>query len=230
MTFPAVQTKTTTSKNSSSPFTLNMPTGLAAGDLMVMVLDRFGSGQTFTWPAGWTQVFSIDDGRTTSTFAVAWKIAVGGEGSTISVSSSTTATRVIAAGAYRIDFAAASAGIEAATATSTTQGNPPSLTPSWGALDTLWLAVMASGDSLSLDGYPANYSSDQQSVTAAPTLAMATRQLNATSDNPPFYSTSGGGISTGYAAATIAIKPEAAASIVPFLRPHGPNSMRHLRR
>lgn len=92
--------------------------------------------------------------------------------------------------------------------------DPPNLAPSAGALDWLWFAfgVKARTDN-AVTAYPANYGSNQAtnqvgSGSAGHTTALATRNLNASSDNPGVFTCVSTRAALGF---TFALRPTAAA-------------------
>lgn len=86
--------------------------------------------------------------------------------------------------------------------------DPPSLTSPWGAEDILWIPVYSWDVGSAHSAYPANYSSNQQSSVWADAggegIAAATRELNASSENP---GTGTIAASRVWIAQTIAIRP-----------------------
>lgn len=87
--------------------------------------------------------------------------------------------------------------------------NPPSLTPSWGAVDTLWIALAgSSANAMTFSVAPTNYtgltSTTASSGGGASNMGSAYRQLNASSEDPGTFTTSQ---NRWWAAFTIAIRP-----------------------
>lgn len=80
--------------------------------------------------------------------------------------------------------------------TDTANPNPPSLDPSgWGTEDTLWIAVTAYDlGTVTVSAYPTNYSDDQSNIrgnnTGGVGIGIATRSLNAASDDPGTFTLS----------------------------------------
>ena len=143
-----------------------------------------------------------------------YKIADGTEGTTMSVT--TDASEQSAHVTYRITSWHGTTAPEApavATGTSTTP-NPPSLTPSWGALDTLWFACATTANSdrtFSVD--PTSYVSGTTATTATGTagaiIRVVRRELNAATDNPDTFTIDS---SSGWDADTVAVRPAGAAA------------------
>jgi hypothetical protein len=188
---------------SGSSVSVTLPTGTATGDLLVVIFSIDGTPTVTHTGTGWTQ-----DGQANVQAGayVFWKVADGTDSLTINYS----VTEVGGWVAYRItDHGGELELARAANATVDSAPNPPSLTPSWGAADTLWIAGFGSDDGTkTLSTYPANYTSNQLTVssgTSASTVtAAATRELNAATENPDAFSLSG---SDYWVAFTIAVKP-----------------------
>ena len=183
MTFPVVETTATTSGTgtSSSP-SVNLPSGIAADDLLV-VLFRCGYAAPVGWPAGWTEIAEeVDTATPFDATAIAYRWADGTEGSTITLSITNSRYTAIA---YRISGGLTSQAPELSTIASGSDDSPDpaSLTPTGGAKDYLWLWLGAwgSGSSSPPSGTPTNYSSpigtgDSNGVVR---VASASRSLNA---------------------------------------------------
>lgn len=210
---------------STSSHTLNLPSGIAAGNLLVAVF-HVNVDVAASFPADWSFIVNKTDTGAQRVFIYA-KIADGTEGSSITVTTGATACR----GEYRtMRFTGAYGSVSATlipaglagSYTNTNNPDPPSLDPSsWGAEDTLWYAIEAGNDNTkTVVSYPTNYSNGVQHTSSGGTggqLALASRQLNASSEDPgTFTLSSGGGSRTiGF---TLAIRP---ASTVTTLIPGG---------
>lgn len=90
MAITQVGTATTGSSASSGSFSVNKPTGVASGDLLIM-LGASNEGAWDTFPSGWTQLTVSTDASTANAFrAYIWyKVAGGSEPSSYSFGSST---------------------------------------------------------------------------------------------------------------------------------------------
>ncbi len=108
-----------------------LPFGYQAGDLLLSFITS-ASSATISTPGAWTSLFDVVSSSVR--FKCVYKTADGGEGSSVSFTTSSAQESVSTT--IRIkDFL----GIpEAATIVN---GDPPNLTPSWGANNTLWIAV-----------------------------------------------------------------------------------------
>lgn len=185
-----------------------MPAVVDANDLLIVITANDGSA-TVTTPSGWTQLFTTAN-STSLRLGAYYKFAAGTEDGT-SVNFATSASEILTAQVYRITGALAVESGTAATGTSTTP-NPPSLIPSWGARDTLWLSALGADDgSITVSTYPTNYTNGRldkdtysSSITYA-SVASARRYLNASSEDPGTFTLTG---SNAWVANTIAIRPE----------------------
>lgn len=212
MAFPTVQdsdTKNGTQTSNSNSWTLTYPTNIAAGDLLIAFVGSDGQPSP-TFPTGWT---AIGAGRWLATASAAtliayYKIADGTESGNFTLSLSTSEQ-----GAWRIVRITGWHGTtppEAGTANAnnTDTPDPPSLSPSWGAADTLWFAAEAAdGGATSVSTYPTNYTngfSDSSGGGTGGHLGTARRNVNATSEDPGTFLLSA---TEQWAAQTIAVRP-----------------------
>jgi hypothetical protein len=224
--YPAVaSTNTSATTTANTSHTLSLPSGISSGDTLIAMLSGYiGSGSTpvdISWPSGWTEFFEQDASTSTLHLAVAgaWRKADGTEGSSITV---TTNVSVLAAhNAYRITGAAdptvrppeaASTGYTDTSATI----DPPSLTPTGGAKDYLWLAVAGwrrTGVSSSTD--PSNYTTAIEANSTGNAngtrLRSLRRQANGASEDPSAFTLSAN--SERRVGVTIAVHPGAAVNI-----------------
>jgi cellulose synthase/poly-beta-1,6-N-acetylglucosamine synthase-like glycosyltransferase/CheY-like chemotaxis protein len=225
--YPSVaSTNTSNTTTVSTSHTLSLPTGISSGDLLIAMLSGYiGSGSTsvdISWPSGWTEFFEEDatSGSLHLAVAGAYRQANGSEGASITV---TTNVSVLAAhNAYRITGAAdpSSQPPEAATANFTdssgTTVDPPSLSPTGGAKDYLWIAVASwRRTGRTLTGTPTNYtdtvSIDSTGYSNGLWLASVRRQLNAASEDPGVFTLSSN--SERRVGVTIAVHPAASVDI-----------------
>jgi hypothetical protein len=141
------------------------------------------------------------------------KIADGTEGGTTATWIASLATTGIWQVMRVTDADASTASEVTSTSGDASAANPPSLTPSWGADDTLWIVVAghAAGSSTAFTAAPTNYTGFQNngasSGGAAVSIASATRQLNASSEDPGAFTVSNNRF---WAAATIGVRPSGA--------------------
>ncbi len=217
MAFPTVVTQSEGSTaTDTTAHVITLPSGIVSGDLILIVLsvDMSGSDNSFTWPAGYTELFDDSAGSKDCSFTAGYRFADGTEGATITVTS--TQTEDDAWEAWRISGAHASTAPEVGSFANgeDTAPEPPNLTPSWGAEDTLWFAIAVRnvGSTNTYTGFPANYTdvtgNEVNSTTgsAAANLGTAGRNLNATSENPGAFTIDN---SDSWLANTIAVRPAA---------------------
>lgn len=225
--FPVVQTTNTSLQNSeTSTQTVALPASITAGDLLVIVVTVSRQSATttpssfITTPAGWTAVFGLtgasSDGVGDIVTRIFSKVATGSEGASVSV---TSASRRGSHHSFRINgTSGAAASIECATGTASADTDidpdPATVTPSWGAKDTLFIAVAAKETGLTTaPTAPTNYSNVLNATNDAggvntTTTSTARRELNAASDNPGIFDYVDGG--DRWLATTCAVEPAAA--------------------
>ena len=203
MAFPVVATSASGNVAAgSSSKTVTLPTGIASGDVLVLWFHTDGN-TTISWPAGYTELFEADMAAEggSGTASLAHRTADGGEPASITVT--TGGTQEAAWGVYRITGASGNVAHAFAEGSSASP-DPPNLTPSWGAKDTLWIAA-ACEDNADLTGTaPTNYANNvlHQFNTDAE-IVMGTRELNATSENPGTFAAA----ADEWICATVAVEP-----------------------
>lgn len=215
MAFPATAAAPTATPFAASVTSMpvSMPASIASGDLLLAFVEVRNAG-TWTKAAGWTDITSLSQtggGGGVGKLNGFYKIAAGTESGTTptwTASISTTGEWQV----YRITGWHGTTPPEALTTSGdASAANPPSLTPSWGADDTLWLAVAGhtAGSTAAWSAGPASYSGFQNdgasSGGSAVSIASAYRQLNAASEDPGTFTVSGS--NRFWAAATIGIRP-----------------------
>ena len=212
--FPTVATENGGGNAATTSHTINLPSGIVSGDLLVAYMVLRGN-ETFTWPGGWTVVLSLNQ-STLSKTEIAFRRADGGEGASITVTTSGGAL-TSAFTTYRITGHHTTSDPEGTIITDTS-GNqdPPSHTASWGAEDNLWFASAHwdNGDR-EVIGYSTNYTNGRHDrlsdLAANAALASARRELNTATENP-------GGIDVEFGVnatvATLVIRPASGAAAV----------------
>lgn len=192
-----VNITTTAMSDVSSTASVNMPSGIQAGEGLLLILTAYDH-PTFTTPSGWTQItntaHTTDGGPRTAVYA---KVASGAEGSTQNVVMS-SATEATAISTRIVDwFGVVSSGVQGSSVALVTNApNPPSVTASWGITSNLWVAFTGSRGSRALLAYPTNYDLYQTSALnpangdRAETF-MAGRALEAATEDPGVFSFAG---------------------------------------
>lgn len=208
MAFPQVRSTTTSDQNLDQT---NQPHLLAptinAGDLIVEII-ALDTSVGLTWPAGWTNIPGLTGaGGTAVGVHGRYKVADGSEDGTTITPVAGNAQKSVGICLVFFDYS----GVPEAAGISSAGGsgpNPPSLTPSWGSADTLWVAGFGRDDGRgSAVAYPANYGSGQifraEGTAGGTALQLARRSLAAASENPAAF----GSVSNPNWAFTVAIRP-----------------------
>lgn len=190
----------------SNPVLMDLPSGIQSGDRLVLVVGWFtglGTGD-ITTPSGWSRVVGTAANDSPHVYT---KIANGSEGSTVSITFSGLSG--IYGMAYRIT--GAGAGIEGATKStgSGTTATFPSLSPSWGAAKTLWIAIgWVNTNGTPNMPAPTSYSNRLSATIAGPIMSTSERQNNTGTEAPGSVNASSGG-TTNWITALIGIQPSA---------------------
>jgi hypothetical protein len=180
--------------------TINLQSNIVAGDLLLVLFSSVnGQGGT---PSGWTKDPDHDQIKLYS------KTASGSEGATETITttnatgSSHTSYRISGWNSFETAFF---------NGPNNTTPDPPSLSPSWGAKDTLWLACFGeSNGNRQVSTYPSNYSSgrnDYWDSNDGSGVGSAIRVLNAASEDPGNFTLNANDLWDGL---TIAVEPSAA--------------------
>lgn len=207
MTFPAIGSVGLTAVAVTDPWIINLPASISAGDLLLLFISN-NSANTPITPSGWTSLLNTGNG--VSAF---YKYASGSEGATVSVGSG--GIRSGAAVCYRItgtDGSTAPALSATAITPASATFDPPSLTPSWGSDDTLWLAISAEvGGSHTVSAGPTGYTLQNNQVgTGSSSAIHAYARTNAAaSEDPSAFTLSGTALGS---AITVGIRPPASAN------------------
>lgn len=184
MAFPVVAAVNGGNEDSASTnHTVNLPADISADDLLLVFFVADGD-PTITFPEGWTQLFQT--AREDNVKFGAWyRIADGEEGATIAVTLS--ASEETAHTSYRITGYEGTPEVGTSAIGSSTTPDPPSLSPTWGAEDTLWIACEGNDYGTVVTGYPTNFTderSDKTTGAGSVGCASARRELNAESEDP----------------------------------------------
>ena len=191
-----------------------LPAGVVANELLIAAIRVAGAGAV-GWPAGWTEILEDSSDTSDDVLSVAWRKSAGVELGPITVThgvaqAAALSLRIINAADPLVlppQISVVAIGDDAAP-------NPPSLAPTGGAKDYLWIALSSSESGAPYAGYPANFPHDrfqafsgQGGGTAAQNcrIACATLQENVASKNPDTFSL--GAFTRVWAAVTIAVHP-----------------------
>jgi hypothetical protein len=189
MTFPTPRATEVSSSGAVTNRIVDLPAGIVAGDLMVVIFEGSAGAGPVTPPAGWA--FLAGGWGAGSPDGIWWKIAIGGETSATFVTTSPSGASVHCALAFQgavgppeYTFADMSGG---------SVMNCPAITPSWGLADTLFCAINYWSDPSDYPtAYPASYTLMQyDSSPSTVGFRTSARQLAATTDNPASQTASG---------------------------------------
>jgi hypothetical protein len=220
--FPEVADADTQSgQMTGSVVTVTWPTNIEAGDLILVAQSIPGWPGYVSNTGGCTLLLERESAGENRSISVLGIVAAGTESGTFTITNGVSTDVVWRA--VRIPAATWYGGtLSAGTTTNASDGlsgdlaaaglDPPSRSPAWGAANTLWIAMVfpKSTVSYTFTGYPADYSDTSAQVHSLhpfPGLATARRELNAASENPGAFATSGH--NSGSYAATVAIRPAA---------------------
>ncbi len=222
MAFPVVESTNTSSTNSvGTNHVVTLPSGIAAGDLIVICMAVGSTGVTMNTHADYTELLDESDANG---LHIWYRWATGGEGNPTFVSTSSTKDATVS---FRISGASnpATQAPERAATTATSSSvnpDPPSVTPTGGAKDYLWITFCGSAGEQADDGtyctaFPTTYTTNhlQKTSSTAGTnvgamIAAATLSSNAASSDPGTFTVSE---NNTWRAQTIAIHPPAAVNV-----------------
>ena len=188
----------------STEHTVNLPSGIQAGDLL-LVFFASDVAPTIAFPEGWTQLFQTSWASLVN-FGAWYRVADGNEGATITVT--TSSEEMTAHTSYRITGYIGVPEVGTAATGSTITPDPPSLSPSWGAQDTLWLAACANDRERFVATYPDDYTDGLNDLTSGKVegcgVGTARRERNTATENPGAFTIS---VKDECVANTVAIQP-----------------------
>ena len=218
MAFPQVAATNTSIEDAAdvTSHTVSLPASISSGDLLILIFGHDGSG-TVSWPVGYTEIHDALADIDAAGIAIAYRQADGGEGASITVT--TSSSQKSAHVTYRITGHIDPAtqvpeDSTGATGTSTTP-DPDSLTPTGGAKDYLWIACGVANAEPTVDGIPTNYTDGLHVAGAFEggncRTYSARRELNASCEDPGTFTI---GSSSEWRAVTLAIHP--ATGMLPF--------------
>lgn len=189
---------------------VEMPVVVDSGDLLIAAAEVRNSG-TWTVPTGWTEFDSQVGGSSVGELTLFYMIADGTEGATTETWTASTGTSAIWQVTNITDWHGTTPP-ESTTSSgdSTTNPNPPNLTPSWGSDDTLWLEIAGNAATANLTtgastGY-SNYKEDTTSSGGGQANMSSAYKENAAASEDPDEMANAGSIRY-WAATTIGIRP-----------------------
>lgn len=190
----------------STTHLVNLPTNIAGGDLLLIYFTT-DNDATHTTPSGWVVVGQWYVATTATHFTLFARDADGAEGATltITISSSQRGSSI----ADRVTDAATLASSGGTTpeltssSGSSTNPNPPAITPAGGADDYTYVAIIGADGSTTSTAGPAGYSS-HLSVGAGACTSVAHKATTAsTTENPGTFTRA----TSRWGAGTLAIYP-----------------------
>lgn len=209
----------------ASPYTISRPAGVS-GQLTIVILSTDGQ-PTLTWPSGYTQFFTQTRAAGHTMYG-AYHQEDGSEGTTFNVTAS--ASEKWAAIVYSLSGAEnpSTQAPEATTvdgSSATLNPDPPSITPTGGSKDYLFIACAhQNGEEIDDDTWatasPTNYtpnpprqktSGDAGATSTNVSLATAERALTASSEDPGTFTFTQ---SLQWVGATVAVHPGSAVTPV----------------
>ena len=165
MAFPIVRdTNTSTENSNTTSHTVSLPPNIGSGDLLLVFFATDGDNAV-TFPnegVDWFEIFNVDNGNANH-LSAAYRIADGGEGATITVT--TGSSEKSAHVSYRIENHNSSTNPPEASAGNTGNDDSPdpdSLTATWGSADNLWIAMCGMDANKTVNAYP--YADNNQSA------------------------------------------------------------------
>jgi len=187
----------------STEHTVNLPADISADDLL-LVFFASDAIPTITFPGGWTLLFQ-EVRQTFVKMGVWYRVADGEEDATIVVT--TDSERMSTHTSYRIT------GYSETPEAGTPDGgwgndpDPLSLTPTWGAKDTLWFVFCGYFDgNRAVEDYPILYTDGRNDRCNDCGVGTARRERNIITEDPGKFRLSG---DVPFVVNTIAIQPAA---------------------
>lgn len=176
----------TNSTTSGTSHSLNLPASIASGDILLAVVRCPGS-TTITWPAGWTEQEQSNADSSDDETSIAWRIADGTEGATITITLGTS--RILVGLCYRVT-GGVDVAFSGALTGSGSQPNSSIITPDGVTHDVLSITIGGCDDSETLTNPPTNYVNGTiqgSTATGATGCSVygASRQLTAASSEDP---------------------------------------------
>ena len=214
VSFPVIKSKSTSVQSTAtSTHTVVLPTGISAGDLLIVFFTNSDNGalDNYSVPSGWTTLHLSTDVRR----LVIYKTAGTSEGTSITIQTRDYRDRGVsvqsAHNVYCIQAGTFTGNVyyDSPSNTGTSANpNPSSNTPTFGAGNTMWIAASYSDGVSNVTSAPSNYGSLTQAYSGTvgsngATMATAFRNLNAASEDPGTFTLSS---SVGWGANTIAIQ------------------------
>lgn len=216
--FPTVDASNTSSGGfETTTHTVSMPATCASGKTLLVLFSSDGT-ESVTWPGSWVELSQTSG--VNPTLAIGYLKSTGAEaGGTIDVTTGTAET------SRHITFCIGGAtdptvtAPEASSYSSATTSNPdpPSVTPTGGTKDYLWIGVTNDDNGAhTVSSWPSNYTDNQTTApvgdSTTTNVYAATRTNSAASEDPGTFTMSGTAAATN--AVTIAVHPAASTAAI----------------
>lgn len=214
MTSPVIAgAATSATSTAGTNHTVTLPGSISAGDLLLVLMNIGSTAATLNAHADYTELL---DENNAAGLKILYRWAAGGETNPTFVSSASTRDATIT---YRITGAENPSTQAPEIGTTATSTDPPTVTPTGGAKDYLFIAMVGSGGEQADDGtfctaFPTNFTDSQQEKTCGVAgtnlgglIAAAGFRTNASSSNPSAFTISE---ATTPRSQTIAVHPASA--------------------
>jgi len=207
MAYPQVATTSTSFDVETTSHTITMPSGITAGNLLIIFFTSDGADNFSSSSAGWTQLYETTS--LTLTSSVYYKIAAGSDTLTITTDNTESSSAI----AYRITGSDTLVPSYNSVAASSANANPPSCNSIAGSLEYLWLVYVGYEGIIDTSAAPTDFTGLVEYISGGatePSSASAQREYTTGSAYDPDAFTSG---NTSYIAWTVCIAPIGASGI-----------------
>lgn len=191
--------------NTTTP-SFNVPSGVEAGELLVLMWRAGGEINSITNQGGFTQLVLSNVDGTDDYFYVGYKVADGTEGATIT--QTVTQGRRFAGIMYRINNGGTPT-IGSVGTGSGTSVNPALFAPGLGTINGLWITIGSCEGAVTVSTFPTNYVNGAQenvsTLADGATIMSASRQVQASQVDPGAFTI---GLSNNHMHATLVIPYE----------------------
>lgn len=201
--YPTVVNTNTGTYAAGSPWAVNLPASIVAGNLLLLVLTSVENVPSAT-PSGWTQLSGLGGSGEVVLYTY-YKTASGSEGSTVNVTNA--GIRVASSVCFQISGWGGTPEVTTIAHGTSTTPDPASITPSWGALPTLFILGLGIYGTQSVSANPTNYGNAveaYQSSGLSNRTVTVRREATTTTEDPDAFTLSG--TPTSRRVQTIAIK------------------------
>lgn len=216
--FPVVEGSTNSGQGASgTSVTVDLPSGIVAGELLLVYVGSDGPQTDIAFPAGWTRVNFTEHTNSDGAQALGYRVADGNEGAniTVTLNSSRPTTHI----SHRLtnfrnptiqapEVAVAQSGVE------TNTPDPPNLVPTGGSKDYLWFAFGTEFSGNDFTAIPSSYTNSQLAASGTSSAGGGQRELFASSENPGTFTLAAG---ADWQTMTVAIHPAYSIQAAGFL-------------